>query len=489
MLLAARDLTKQFGGVTVLSGVSIELEPGEIRALVGENGAGKSTLIKIVSGAVAPERGAVFLNDVRLPHGDPRATRNRGISIVYQELTLVQDLSVAENVFLGRELGAPLLQTAEMRRQAGRILQDLGVSLDPAALVRGLSVARQQMVEIARALSMDARVLILDEPSATLSPADVASLFLVLRRLQQRGLAIIYVSHRLEEVFQLADTVTVLRDGCHVITTRTSTLTRETLIRHMVGRDITAEFPPRSSTPGTAVLQVDHLSSPPRLADASYEVKRGEIVGLAGLVGSGRTSAAMATMGALESRGHIAVNGRVRRFRGPAEAIAAGVAYVTEDRKGHGLFPTMGLDENITVTHLSRLCRLGLLSMRRHRARAADAVRDFDIRASSLSQRAGTLSGGNQQKALLARFLLEPPHVLIVDEPTRGVDVGARSEIYGILNRLTDRGLAILMISSDLPEVMGMSDRVVVMREGRTTGELARRDVTAERIMALAAPN
>jgi ribose transport system ATP-binding protein len=487
MLLAARHLTKSYGGVTVLADLDLEVGAGEIRALVGENGAGKSTLIKILTGAVVPDMGEVQIDGTPLPPGRPLATRDRGISVVYQEFTLVPDLTVAENVFLGREAGGLWLRRSEMRRKAQAVLHDLGVSLDAGALVRSLSVAQQQMVEIARALVTDARVLILDEPSATLTATEVDSLFQILRRLRAKGLGIVYVSHRLDEIFALADSVTVLRDGRHVVTAPAETLTRETLIRHMVGRDVSEEFPPRQFSPGATVLEIDRLAAPPRFTEASLTVGRGEIVGVAGLVGAGRTSMALGTIGAIAASGTVRVGTSSKKFRSPAEAIAHGVAYVTEDRKSRGVFPLLGLDENITVTHLARLTTGGLLSSSRHRKSVAQAIRDFDIRAARPTQPAGTLSGGNQQKALVARYLVESPRVLILDEPTRGVDVGARAEIYRAMNRLTSGGLGILMISSDLPEVLGMSDRIVVMREGRTVGQLTRAEATAERVMAMAA--
>jgi ABC-type sugar transport system ATPase subunit len=343
------------------------------------------------------------------------------------------------------------------------------------------------MVEIARALAIDARVVILDEPSATLTGPEVGRLFQTLRRLRAQGLGIIYVSHRLEEIFEIADSVTVLRDGRHVVTAPVSTLTRDTLIRHMVGRDVSEEFPTRRSEPGLDVLELRRCAAPPRFTDVSLSVRAGEILGVAGLVGAGRTSMALGAIGAIPSSGVVRVAGRPLRFRSPADAIRSGVAYVTEDRKGRGLFPLLGLDENITVTHLSSLARAGLLSPARQRAAVERAIREFDIRAARPSQTAGTLSGGNQQKSLVARYLVTPPRVLILDEPTRGVDVGARAEIYATMNRLTTSGLGILMISSDLPEVLGMADRIVVMREGRTVGELSRAEATAERVMALAA--
>jgi ABC-type sugar transport system ATPase subunit len=486
MRLAAHGLSKQYGGVTVLHEVDLEVESGEIRALVGENGAGKSTVIKILSGAVVPDAGSVHLDGERLPSGRPLAIRHRGLSIVYQEFTLVPDLTVAGNVFLGREEGTPLLRSAAMHARAQQLLDELGVHVDAGAPVRGLSVAHQQMVEIARALATEARVLILDEPTATLSGNEVATLMAVLRRLKARGLASIFVSHRLEEIFDLCDSVTVLRDGRHIRTAPVSDFTRESLIREMVGRDVAEEFPVRDPHPGDVVLRVSGLSAPPRVADVSLDVRAGEIVGIAGLVGAGRTSAALAMIGALPATGRVEVGGRPVSFRTPADAIAGGLAYVTEDRKARGIFSMLDVGDNITVTHLSMFARGGLLSTSRRNAAALAAVRAFDIRATGITQRAGTLSGGNQQKALVARYVVRPPRVLILDEPTRGVDVGARAEIYRVMSRLTTEGLGILMISSDLPEVTGMSDRVVVMRGGRTAGELPRRDATAERVMALA---
>jgi rhamnose transport system ATP-binding protein len=491
-LVAAR-LSKSYGAVRVLHALDLELTGGEIHALVGENGAGKSTFIKMLSGAVAPDSGEILLDGRPVPAADPLAARDRGISTVHQEFTLVRELSVAENIFLGRERGRLVLRTSEMRQAAGALLDSLGVHIDPATSARSLSVAHQQMVEIARALSTDARVLILDEPSAALTDVEVGILFEALRRLRAQGLAILYVSHRLDEIFALADRATVLRDGRLVQSAPIASWSRETLIRAMVGRDVSEEYPVRAAAPGELVLELEQLSSPPRFTDASFSVRQGEIVGLAGLVGAGRTSVALAVMGAIRSQGALRVGGRGTRFASPAAAIAAGVTYVTEDRKQHGMFLGMSTGENLTMTCLPSVVRRGVLSIARERAAAAAAAKRFDVRATRLAQPAGTLSGGNQQKALLARFVLgrhgprEPPRLLIVDEPTRGVDVGARLEIYRVLDELTAGGLAVLMISSDLPEVLGMSDRVVVMREGRTTGELGRKEASAERVMALAA--
>jgi ABC-type sugar transport system ATPase subunit len=485
MLLTAEGLTKSYGGVTVLSDVDVALPSGEIRALVGENGAGKSTLIKILSGAVAPDRGQVRLEDVLMPVGSPLGARERGLSIVYQELTLVPELTVADNIFLGRELGQPFLRQRQMNARAQEVLEMLGVNIGASAIVRGLSIAQQQLVEISRALAIDAKVLILDEPSATLSENDVKKLFAVLRRLRDRGLAVIYVSHRLEEVFEIADAVTVLRDGRHVATSTIASITRERLIQQMVGRTLSEEFPPRAPTPGRPVLEVERLNVPPRVSNVSLVVRSGEIVGLAGLVGAGRTTAALAMMGMLPSSGRVHFLGSPVHFRTPAEAISRGVAYVTEDRKERGIFPELSLGENICITHMSGFTKAGLISVRGARRRAEAAIREFGIRTSGIEQRIGTLSGGNQQKALLARYLIEPPALLILDEPTRGVDVGARAEIYRTINQLTSLGLGILMISSDMLEILGMSDRIVVMRAGRTVGDLGRHEATAEAIIAL----
>lgn len=488
-LLSASGLSKSYGGAAALSGVDLDLRAGEVHAVVGENGAGKSTLIKILAGALQPDAGEVRLDDEPLPLGDALGVRRRGVSVVYQEFTLIPELSVADNVFLGRERGALLLRRSEMNEAVRVLLDELGTSVRPSAPVRHLRVAQQQIVEVARALVCDAKVLIFDEPTATLSIPEVERLLQTIRRLKARGLGIIYISHRLDEVFALADRVTVLRDGQRVATHAAADLDRNTLIRLMVGRDIADEFPPRTPTPGETVLELRNFGCPPRVHGVSLRVRRGEVVGLAGLVGSGRTSMALAAAGASPT-GHVVgemeLDGRQVRFRSPADALASGVAYVTEDRKARGVFPLMATGENVTVASLGDFTRGGWLRRRRELAAAEGAVRRFGIRARSVHQPARGLSGGNQQKALLARFLLRRRKVVILDEPTRGVDVGARSEIYHLINQLTLDGLGVLMISSDLPEVLGMSDRIVVMRAGATAGELARADATPERIMALA---
>jgi ABC-type sugar transport system ATPase subunit len=485
-LLAAQGLSKSYGGVRVLDAVDFDVEPGEVHALVGENGAGKSTLIKILGGAVRPDTGQVRLDDEPLPAGEPLIVRQRGLSLVYQEFTLVPELDAADNIFLGRERARPFLRRAEMRRHAQNVLDQLGAHVRADVPVRTLSVAQQQLIEIARAVSAEAKAIVFDEPTASLSGREVHRLLGVVRGLRERGLGIIYISHRFEEVFALADRVTVLRDGRRVASAPAAGLDRRQLIRWMVGRDVSEEFPPRSHAPGDVVLDVQHLSAAPRFHDVSLRVRAGEIVGLAGLVGAGRTSAALALAGALKAQGAVVVGGAPARFHSPSDAIARGVAYLTEDRKGRGILPLMSAESNITLASLPRYCRGGLLASGRERGAAAEAAREFTVRAASLAQPASTLSGGNQQKLLLARFLLTRPRIVILDEPTRGVDVGARADIYQLMNRLTEQGVAIVMISSDLPELLGMSDRVVVMRDGRVSGELSRDQASPESVMALA---
>jgi ABC-type sugar transport system ATPase subunit len=405
---------------------------------------------------------------------------------VYQEFTLVPELSVADNVFLGNERGRPFLRRAEMLRAVQPVLDELGGGISASAPVRTLSVAHQQIVEIARALIGETRVLIFDEPSASLSGREVDRLMAVVRRLRERGLGIVYISHRFEEIFALADRVTVLRDGRRVASAPAAGVDRPQLIRWMVGRDIAEEFPSRKIKAGQTVVEVRGLSAPPRFRDVSFSVRAGEIVGLAGLVGAGRSSTALAMLGAIPAHGELLLDGRPVRFTSPSDAIAHGVAYVTEDRKGRGMLASMSAAANLTVASLNRYQRGGWLSLSREAEAAQAAARDCDVRAASLDQAASTLSGGNQQKVLLARFLLTKPKLLILDEPTRGVDVGARAEIYALMNRLCAEGLAIAMISSDLPELLGMSDRVIVMREGNVTGELDRAAATPEAVMALA---
>jgi ABC-type sugar transport system ATPase subunit len=443
---------------------------GEVHALVGENGAGKSTLMKILGGAYVPDAGETRLDGKPLPVGDPLAVRRLGIQIIYQELMLVPALSAADNIFLGRERG----RTVD---EAQALLDELGAGVDARTPVERLSVPKQQMVEIARSLGTASKVLVLDEPTSTLPEPDVQRLLDLVRQLKESGLGIIYISHRLDEVFAVADRITVLRDGCHVITGES--FDRRTLIRHMVGRDLEEEFPARDVTPGEVVLEAEGL-----LGGVDLEVRAGEIVGLAGLVGSGRSKTGLTLFGALSTAGSIRIGGKPVKLRSPRDALRSGIAYLTEDRKEQGIFPWLDVGSNITIASLRHFARMGWLDRKLERAEARRGATDFDVRSAGLRQRAGTLSGGNQQKALLARFLLRPRKVVILDEPTRGIDVGAKAEIYRLMNRLCAEGMAVLMISSEMEELLGMSDRVVVLREGRSVGSLS--SPTQEQIMELA---
>jgi ABC-type sugar transport system ATPase subunit len=456
--------------VKALDGVTFDVAAGEVHALVGENGAGKSTLMKVLGGAYVADEGQVLLDGVPLPSGDPLAVRNAGVQVIYQELMLVPALTAEENIFLGRERSGS-------RAGAQAILDDLGADVDARTPVERLSVPKQQMVEIARSLASASKVLVLDEPTSTLPKPDVKRLLELVHRLKDRGLGIIYISHRLEEVIAIADRITVLRDG-KTIETRAQ-FDRADLIRSMVGRSLEEEFPARNPKPGAVVLEARGL-----LGGVDLDVRAGEIVGLAGLVGSGRTRTGLTLFGALGTAGSIRMNGRPVRLRNPRDALDAGIAYLTEDRKADGVFPHLDLGANITIASLAQFTHAGILDRAAERKRARASAAEFDVRASGIRQLAGTLSGGNQQKALLARFLLEPRRVLILDEPTRGIDVGAKSEIYRLMNRLTDDGLGIIMISSEMEELLGMADRVVVLREGRCVGELS--DPTQEQVMELA---
>jgi len=488
-------IEKRFPGVRALRGVDLEVRAGEVHALMGENGAGKSTLMKILAGAERPDAGRIEQDGREVRIANPAEARRLGIAMIYQELCLVPHLSVAENVFLGREpVRGPLrlLDRARLRRDTAAILERLRIPIDPDRPVGELSVAARQMVEIARALSVDSRVLIMDEPTAPLNEPEVETLFRLIRALASRGVAVLYITHRLDEVQRVADRVTVLRDGERVGTSEAGALPRAELVRLMVGREITEEFPAREVRVEGEALEVRGLRRAGRLHGIDLTLRRGEVVGVAGLIGAGRTRLARTIFGA-EPRdaGEVLVHGRPVVLRSPRDAIRAGIGFVPEDRQGEGLVPERAVRENLTLPHLTRERGLvgpfGWVRRRREAELAEGVARDLRIRADALEGPVKELSGGNQQKVLLARWLLSGARVLLVDEPTRGVDVGARVEIYRLLNRMAAEGVGILLFSSDLPEVLGMSDRVAVMREGRITGVLGRAEATPERVLHLAA--
>ncbi|MET7750586.1 sugar ABC transporter ATP-binding protein [Micromonospora sp. NPDC005367] len=488
-LLVLDGVTKSFGAVAALRGVHLALHPGEAHALVGENGAGKSTLVKTLAGAHAPDTGRMTLDGSPLELRGPADARAAGIAVIYQEPTLFPDLSVAENIFMGRQplRGLRRIDTTAMNRDAERLFERLGVRIDPTRPARGLSIADQQLVEIAKALSFDARVLVMDEPTAALSGVEVERLFGVARSLCERGAAVLFISHRFDEVFDLCQRITVLRDGAWVSTDPTAELTVDEVVRRMVGRDVSSLYPKQDAPLRETLLEVSGLSRAGVFSDVSFDVRGGEIVALAGLVGAGRSEVARAVFGVDHyDAGEVRVAGRTLPPGSPRRAIAAGLALVPEDRRQQGLVMELSVERNATLARRRALSRLGLLIGGAERAEAQRWTRRLQVKASRLTAPVATLSGGNQQKVVLAKWLATEPRILIIDEPTRGIDVGTKSEVHRLLSELANEGLAILMISSELPEVLGMADRVLVMHEGRVVRELSRAEADETSVMLAA---
>ncbi len=488
-ILELKKISKSFSGVEVLHDVSFSLMPGEVHALLGENGAGKSTLMKIITGVHHPDGGEILLNGVPVRFDDTRESRQAGIAAIYQELSLFPDLGVAENIFVGRQpvtLGGRV-DWRKLYSEAGKLLESLGVHLDLKQKARNLSIAQQQMVEIARAFSINARILIMDEPTSSLTLNEVADLFRLVRRLREDGAAIIFISHRLEELYELADRVTVLRDGTYVDTRLMKDITRDELIRMMVGRIISNLFPKQDVQAGEVILKVEHLARAGSFNDVSFELRRGEILGMAGLVGAGRTNVARAIFGVEPpTGGRIQLEGREVAIISSQQAIELGLAFVPEDRQLHGLIPAMDLTSNISLPILDGYTRYGWLQDKMELKGSYDSARQMEVRANNIWQKARELSGGNQQKVVLAKWLATKPRILILDEPTRGIDVGTKAVVHALMSKLASEGMAILMISSELPEILGMSDRVIVMREGHVTGQFTRAEATQEKIISAA---
>lgn len=487
-LISMQNIVKKYPGVTALNGVTLSVEPGEVMALVGENGAGKSTLLKILASAERPDSGVIEIDGVAVVAHSPRESQSRGIAVIYQELNLANDLSVAENSYVGRESKTRFgtVDFGAMEGGSRDLLQSLGISVSPTTLVGDLNIALRQMVEIAKAL----RVVVMDEPTSSLTEEEVETLFLLVRRLRVAGVSAIYVSHRMREIFAIADRVTVMRDGAVVGVRDAAGLTPGEIVQMMVGRDL-VDLYRRRTTPvdGTAVpaLEVRDLSCGAMLHDVSFSVLPGEIVALSGLIGAGRSHAALAIFGARKRcSGQVLINGKPVDFAGPQDWMAAGLGLVPEDRKQQGLFLELSVRENMTSASLSTLSRLTVMTGRKDRALAHDYASRLGLRQPAVEVGVGTLSGGNQQKVVLARWLARKPRILILDEPTRGVDVGAKAEIYQIIRTIADEGVAVLIISSELTEVLGMADRVVVMREGYGVGEIEARGATETQVMALA---
>ncbi len=486
-LLEMRSITKRFPGVVALDGVDFELERGEVHVLLGENGAGKSTLVKMLAGAYRPDEGEILLDGEAASISSATDAQKLGISTIYQEFNLVPQFTVAENIFLGRQPRRfGFVDRRKMREEARKLLDRMKVLVDPDALVSNLGVAQRQMVEIAKALSLNARILIMDEPTASLSGQEVERLFDIVRGLKEEEVAMIFISHHLEEVSEIGDRVTVLRDGKVVDRVPASTKHSE-LVRMMVGRSVEAQFPRRRPEVGEVLLEVKNLSREGVLEDVSFSLRAGEVVGVAGIVGAGRTELARAIFGADPGdAGEVWVEGRRMERGDPREAKRRGMGFVTEDRQGQGIVPPLSVAENLGLASLERNTHVGLVSRREQRKQARKMIEDLNIRTPGPEQVIRYLSGGNQQKAVIGKWLLADSKVLIMDEPTRGIDVGAKVEIYELMNELTENGAGILMISSDLPEVLGMSDRILVMSGGRITGELSVEEANGENVMELA---
>ncbi|HEV2802030.1 MAG TPA: ATP-binding cassette domain-containing protein [Pyrinomonadaceae bacterium] len=497
--LEMRGITKTFPGVRALDGVTFDLYRGEFHALVGENGAGKSTLMKILGGVYPyPEYGGEILIEGAVKQfKSVREAEAAGIAVIYQELSLVKEMTIGENIFLGREPRRfGVIRWDELYARARRLLADLRLPLDPQTPIRNLGIGQQQLVEIAKALSHEARLLVLDEPTAALTDAEVETLFRILDELRRtRNVGMIYISHKLDEVFRMSDRITVLRDGRTVGTERTSALNEAKVIARMVGREVGDIFPVPDHARGEVVFEAQGITvedpsvAGKRLVDGvSFAVRRGEVLGIAGLMGAGRSDLLMAIFGAHAGRttGEVRVEGKRVRIESPAEAIRQGLGFVTEDRKRFGLVLDQTILNNMTLAGLSRISGRFVTNVDREAAEGNRSMRELRVKANSVFTVAGTLSGGNQQKVVLAKWLLTNPRVLFLDEPTRGIDVGAKQEIYAQINQLAKSGLAIVLVSSELPEVLGLSDRVLVLHEGRVTGEFTRTDATPEKVMACA---
>ncbi len=487
-LLSMRGIEKSFPGVRALDGVDLTLHPGEILALLGENGAGKSTLIKMLGGAHAPDAGTIEIEGRRVDISSPAAASAAGIGVIYQEFNLVPGLTAWENIFLGREERLGFVAKGTERQRAAELFEQIGVDVPVDARCGDLSVAQQQIVEIAKALSQQVRLIVMDEPSAALTPREVERLFVIIRDLQAKGIGIIYISHRLDEIFEIADRITVLRDGRYVGQEPIANVTRRRMIEMMVGREIENEFPREDHEIGQVRLQVEGLCRGDGVRDVSFTVRSGEILGFTGLVGAGRTEAMRLIFGADRAdASNIQLDGKALTIKDPRDAIRAGICLLTEDRKSQGLVLGRSVRENFGLPNLTELATCGFVQLRRERDLFAEYVDKLQIKTPSAEQLARNLSGGNQQKVVLAKWLQRNSEVIIFDEPTRGIDVGAKYEIYMLMNELAKQGKAVIMVSSELPEVLGMSDRIVVMHEGRITGEVSNvSSATQEQIMELA---
>ena len=486
-ILEMKGIRKEFPGVVALDNVSFSVKPGVIHALIGENGAGKSTLMKVLNGVYQANAGEIYINGEKTVLNGVKDAQAAGISIIYQEFNLINTLSVAENIFLGRYNGKKTIAWKELKNKAAELLADLGFNFDVNKEVGKLSTAEKQLVEIAKALSLDARIIVMDEPTSSLTEKEVDMFFPIIERLKAKGITVIYISHKLDEIYRLCDDVTIMRDGQVTGNAAVKDITRDRIIELMVGRSLDMEYPPRTAKPSEPILEVKNLCRRQQLKDISFTLHRGEILGFAGLVGAGRTELAEAIFGADPAdSGEIILNGQSVKIRSTLQAKNLSIGLVTEDRKETGLVLPMDVTENTTITDLKSVSKGIILDRKAEEKIAQKYVDSLKTKTPSLHQKINNLSGGNQQKVAVAKWLYSNSDVLILDEPTRGIDVGAKYDIYCLMNELTEQGKAIIMISSELPEVLGMSDRVLVMHGGQIKGELTGEDMTAEKVMKLA---
>lgn len=487
-VLELKDVVKEYPGVLALDHMNLEVYPGEVHALMGENGAGKSTLIKAISGAIKANAGSILFDGNSYDSMTPALSKRLGIGVIYQEFNLVPELSVAENVFLGQKLTKGFVINRKlMNEKAKELMDEFGIEVDVTEEVKNLTVAYQQLVEIAKTISSDVKVLVMDEPSAPLTNREIDALFGIVRRLKEKGIAILYISHRMEEIFALSDRVTVMRDGKYVGTKMISDITQSELIKMMVGRSLEEQFPAVEKEIGEVALEVQDLCTEELLRNVGFQVHRGEILGLAGLVGAGRTETARAIFGAdPRSSGRIIIHGVEKNITCPHAAISEGIAYIPEDRKRHGALLEMSIRENISFIAIKDISKFGFVDRKKDADMSDKYISELAVKTPTKEQLTKNLSGGNQQKVVLAKSLAGHSDIIIFDEPTRGIDVGAKKEIYMLMNELAAKGMAIIMISSEMPELLGMADRILVMHEGEITGELKREEATQERILELA---
>ncbi|MCP2033883.1 ribose transport system ATP-binding protein [Planomicrobium sp. HSC-17F08] len=489
-MIKMTNISKSFSGNQVLKDVQFSLEKGEIHALMGENGAGKSTMMKILTGIYSRDSGTIEVKGKEVEFTSPKQAEEAGIAVIHQELNILPHLSITDNLFLGKEetFGrSGILKTKAMREKTRQALAELGLNVDPSQPASTLSVGQQQIVEIAKALSANAEVIVMDEPTAALTDREIDTLFETVRGLQSKGVSFIYISHRMEEIFALCDRITILRDGQYVGDRNIKETSFEEIVQMMVGRELGERFPERNAQIGDVKLAVKGLSRKDCFEDVSFEIRKGEVLSIAGLMGAGRTEVAQSLFGYKKAdSGTVVLDGREVKIDKPKTAKELGIGYVTEDRKSEGLIVDFTVEENVSMTNFSSISKNGLISKDKERSLYEGMVKRLGIRTSGPTQTAKSLSGGNQQKVVIAKWLGIEPELLILDEPTRGVDVGAKKEIYSIINELAERGVAILMISSELPEVIGMADRVVVMHEGKVTADLPKQEMTQERIMHFA---